>query len=62
MSEIGDGLSYVFHSPVVGGLILLSIMPFLFGLSINTLLPAFNRAVLDDGPDVVLVDALSTIG
>jgi MFS family permease len=53
MIEIGDGLSYVINSPVVGGLILLSIMPFLFGLSINTLLPAFNRDVLDGGPDML---------
>ena len=51
--EIGDGLSYVFHSPVVGGLILLSIIPFLFGLSINTLLPAFNSDVFDGGPDML---------
>ncbi|XOV87186.1 MAG: MFS transporter [Pseudomonadota bacterium] len=49
--DINEGLRYVFNSPVVGGLILLSIMPFLFGLTINTLLPAFNRDVLAGGPD-----------
>ena len=32
-------------------MILLSIVPFLFGLSINTLLPAFNTDVLTGGPD-----------
>jgi MFS family permease len=53
MSEIREGLSYVVHSPVVGGLILLSIIPFLFGLSVNTLLPAFNREVLEGGPDML---------
>ena len=46
-----DGLKYVFNSPVVGGLILLSILPFLFGLTINTLLPAFSTDVLQGGPD-----------
>ena len=39
------------NSPIVGGLILLSILPFLFGLSINTLLPAFSTDVLKGGPD-----------
>ncbi|MEX2327485.1 MAG: MFS transporter, partial [Pseudomonadales bacterium] len=51
LNDIKEGLGYVFRSPIVGGLILLSIMPFLFGLSINTLLPAFNRDVLAGGPD-----------
>ena len=46
-----EGLRYVVGSPIVGGLILLSILPFLFGLSINTLLPAFNTDVLLAGPD-----------
>jgi MFS family permease len=49
--DVSQGLRYVLHSPVVGGLILLSIVPFLFGLSINTLLPAFNTDVLSGGPD-----------
>lgn len=51
MNDIIEGLRYVVTSPIVGGLILLSIMPFLFGLTINTLLPAFNRDVLAGGPD-----------
>jgi len=51
--DMAEGLSYVIHSPVVGGLILLSIIPFLFGLSINTLLPAFNREVLSGGADML---------
>lgn len=50
-NEIAEGLRYVMNSSVVGGLILLSIVPFLFGLSINTLLPAFNKDVLKGGPD-----------
>ena len=51
LDDIKEGLDYVIHSPIVGGLILLSIVPFLFGLSINTLLPAFNTDVLTGGPD-----------
>ena len=51
LTDIGDCLIYVFRSPVVGGLILLSILPFMFGLSINTLLPAFNRDILFGGAD-----------
>lgn len=53
LHDIREALSYVFNSPVVGGLILLSIIPFLFGLSINTLLPAFNRDVLGGGADML---------
>ena len=51
LQDIREGIVYVFNSPIVGGLILLSIVPFLFGLTINTLLPAFNRDVLSGGPD-----------
>ena len=49
--DVWEGLTYAAHSPVVGGLILLSILPFLFGMSINTFLPAFNTDVLAGGPD-----------
>ena len=51
VAETADGLRYVMNSPIVGGLILLSILPFLFGLTINTLLPAFSTDVLRGGPD-----------
>jgi len=51
LHDVYSGLRYVMGSAVVGGLILLSIVPFLFGLSINTLLPAYNTDVLSGGPD-----------
>jgi len=51
LQEMKEGISYVVNSPVVGGLILLSILPFLFGLIVNTLLPAFSTDVLEGGPD-----------
>ena len=51
LADVREGLSYAIGSPVVGGLILLSILPFLFGLTINTLMPAFNMDVLQGGPE-----------
>ena len=51
LNEIGAGFRYVIAHPPVLGLILLSIVPFLFGMPINTLLPAFNEDVLHGGPD-----------
>lgn len=51
LADVREGLSYVINSPIVGGLILLSIMPFLFGLTINTLLPAYNTDILGGGPN-----------
>ena len=51
LKDVQEALRYVVNSPIVGGLILLSILPFLFGLSINTLLPAFSTDVLNGGPE-----------
>ncbi len=51
LADVREGLNYAIGSPVVGGLILLSILPFLFGLTINTLMPAFNIDVLQGGPE-----------
>lgn len=51
IQEIRDGFSYVWRHPTVFGLTLISILPFLFGFPLNTLLPAFNEDVLLGGPD-----------
>lgn len=51
LTDMMDGLRYVQHNPPVMGLILLSIVPFLFGMPLNTLLPAFNEDILGGGPD-----------
>ena len=51
IQEIKDGFSYVWRHPTVFGLTLISILPFLFGFPLNTLLPAFNEDVLLGGPD-----------
>ena len=50
-SEVGEAFVYVWRQPPVFGLIVLSIIPFLFGMPLNTLLPAFNEDVLGGGPD-----------
>ncbi len=50
VKDVMDGIDYARRSPVIGGLILLSIVPFLFGMPINTLMPAFNTDVLQGGP------------
>ena len=50
-TDMADGLRYVRENPPVFGLILLSIVPFLFGMPLNTLLPAFNEDILGGGPE-----------
>jgi MFS transporter, DHA1 family, staphyloferrin A biosynthesis exporter len=51
LTDVLDGLRYVRANPPVLGLILLSIVPFLFGMPLNTLLPAFNHDILGGGAD-----------
>ena len=50
-ADMKEGLAYVRTNPPVFGLIVLSIIPFLFGMPLNTLLPAFNEEVMGGGPD-----------
>jgi MFS family permease len=51
LTDMADGMRYVWQHPPVLGLILLSIVPFLFGMPLNTLLPAFNEDILLGGPE-----------
>lgn len=51
LADMKEGLTYVMRNPPVFGLIVLSIIPFLFGMPLNTLLPAFNEEILAGGPD-----------
>jgi MFS transporter, DHA1 family, staphyloferrin A biosynthesis exporter len=51
LADMVDGMRYVWEHPPVLGLILLSILPFLFGMPLNTLLPAFNEDILLGGPE-----------
>ena len=50
-SDIAEGMRYVWGTKPVRGLILLALAPFLFGMPINTLLPAFSHDILHGGPD-----------
>ena len=49
--DMAEVLRFVYRHPSVFALILVSIVPFLFGHSLNTLLPAFNETVLSGGAD-----------
>lgn len=51
LRDMKEGLVYVREHPPVFGLIVLSIIPFLFGMPLNTLLPAFNNDVMGGGAD-----------
>ncbi|MFP6816920.1 MAG: MFS transporter [Pseudomonadales bacterium] len=51
LDDMADAFRYVWDNPPVFGLILLSIVPFLFGMPINTLLPAFNEDILGGGAE-----------
>jgi MFS family permease len=51
LTDMADAFRYVWDNPPIFGLILLSIVPFLFGMPINTLLPAFNEDILSGGAE-----------
>ena len=51
LEDIADGMRYVRANRPIFGLILLSIVPFMFGMPVNTLLPAFNEDILGGGPE-----------
>ena len=51
LDDIAEGFRYVLANPPVLALILLSVVPFLFGWTLNTLIPAFNEDILGGGPE-----------
>lgn len=51
LADIREGINYVLQTPVVFGLIVISIIPFLFGMPMQQLLPAFNQDILLGGPE-----------
>lgn len=53
LSEMRQGFDYAFSHPRVLGLLVLSIIPFSFGMPINTLLPAFNQDILGGHADTL---------
>ncbi len=62
LEDIADGIRYVRANRPILGLILLSVVPFLFGMPVNPLLPAFNEDILGGGPDDLglLMSAMGT--
>lgn len=51
LHDIAEAVRYVRGSQVLLGLIILSIIPFLWGMGVSSLMPAFNHDVLGGGPD-----------
>ena len=51
LNDAKEALLYVVNHPSIFGLIVLSILPFVFGMPLNALLPAFNADVLGGGAD-----------
>ena len=51
LQDISEAWNYVVRSELLLGLIILSIIPFLWGMGVSSLMPAFNQDVLGGGPD-----------
>ncbi|MCY3886084.1 MAG: MFS transporter, partial [Gammaproteobacteria bacterium] len=51
LSDMAEVLRFVRRHPTVWALVWLAIVPFMFGHSLNTFLPAFNEDVLNGGAD-----------
>ena len=51
LADIRQAWRFVLRSELLLGLIILSIIPFLWGMGVSTLMPAFNQDVLGGGPD-----------
>ena len=51
LQDIREAWQYVVRSELILGLIILSIIPFLWGMGVSSLMPAFNQDILGGGPD-----------
>lgn len=51
LREMRDAFGYIRARPAIFGLLVLGMIPFMFGMPINTLMPAFSHDVLGGGPD-----------
>ncbi|MCB1647138.1 MAG: MFS transporter [Pseudomonadales bacterium] len=50
-TDINAGIQYMWQSPLIFGLLLMSFLPMLFGMPIQFLMPAYNHDVIGGGPD-----------
>jgi MFS family permease len=51
LGDVGDGFRYMWNHELLRGLIVLMLVPLLFGFPMQTLMPVFNHDVLGGGPD-----------
>lgn len=51
LEDAKEGFRYMFNDRVILGLMLMSYLPFTFGMVAIFLLPAFSKDILDGGPD-----------
>ncbi len=51
IGDIGNGLKYVVRNPTILGLLLMGLVPLVFGMPLQFLLPVFNTEVLSRGPE-----------
>ncbi|MFP6806009.1 MAG: MFS transporter [Pseudomonadales bacterium] len=51
IDDIKEGFRYMRDEKLVLGLIIMGFLPFMFGFSASFLLPAFNKDVINGGPD-----------
>jgi len=49
--DVGDGFRYIWSSSLLRGLIIMTLIPLIFGFPMQTLMPVFNHDVLGGGPD-----------
>lgn len=62
-ADIRAGFAYMWESPIILGLLLMSFLPMLFGMPIQFLMPAFNHDVLGGGPaDLGLLMGANGVG
>jgi MFS family permease len=61
LGDIKEGVVYAWKTPIVFGLIVVAILPFLFGMPMQQLLPAFNQDMLHGGPEELGI-ILATMG
>ncbi len=53
VDDIAEGFRYMGQERIILGLLIMGIVPFMFGFAPSFLAPAFNKEVIDGGPDTL---------
>ena len=53
IADIAEGFHYMGRERIILGLLVMGIVPFMFGFAPTFLAPAFNKEVIDGGPDTL---------